>query len=74
MITVFLVLSLSEHVVKLLTRPLLENTCPHGKEKILADVTYAQHTVVHHLDRDISLLMLPLSLMMTYQTFQNELN
>ena len=43
-------------VVKLLTHPLLENTCPHCKEKILADVTYAQHTVVHHLGLDISLL------------------
>ena len=43
-------------VVKLLTCSLPENTCPHCKEKISADVTYAQHTVVHHLGRDISLL------------------
>ena len=38
-----------------MARPLLEN-CPHCKEKISADVTYAHHTVVHHLGRDISLL------------------
>ena len=43
-------------VVKLLTHPLLENTCPHCKEKISADVTYAQHTVVHHLGLEMSLL------------------
>ena len=43
-------------VVKLLTHPLPENTYPHFKEKISADVTYAQHTVVHHLGLDISLL------------------
>ena len=43
-------------IVKPLTRPLLENTYPHCKENILANVTYAQHTMVHHLGHDISLL------------------
>ena len=42
--TVFLVLSLSD---------LLSNTWPHCKEKISADVTYAEHTVVRHLGLDI---------------------
>ena len=57
--------------VKLLTHPHLENTCPHCKEKISSDVTYAQHTVVHHLGLDISLLDAATNFVMTYQTFHN---
>ena len=41
-------------VIKVFARRLLDNTCPHCKEKISSGVTYNKHTMVPHIDRDIT--------------------